>query len=76
MDHIPEEVLEEYANGNLPESDKAEVEEHLVACEFCQDRLEIEDENFIATLREKVALRKKAEPRRRTASPGGGHGPA
>jgi anti-sigma factor RsiW len=73
MDHIPEEVLEEYAAGNLPESQKCELEEHLVACEFCQDRLEIEDENFIATLKESVARRKKA-PKRRTASPGGSHG--
>jgi anti-sigma factor RsiW len=74
MDHIPEEVLEEYAAGNLPESQKAEVEEHLLACEFCQNRLEIEDENFIAALRESVARRKKAASKRRTASPGGNHG--
>lgn len=73
MDHIPEELLEEYATGTLPESDKAEIEEHLIACEFCQDRLQIEDENFIATLREVVARRKKAGPKRRTASPGGSH---
>jgi anti-sigma factor RsiW len=70
MDHIPEELLEEYATGNLSESDKAEVEEHLIACEFCQNRLGIEDENFVATLREKVALRRKAGPKRRTAFPG------
>jgi anti-sigma factor RsiW len=58
MDHISEEVLEEYALGRLPEADAAPVEEHLLVCAFCQERLQLTDE-FIAALREAVAGRKR-----------------
>lgn len=58
MDHISEELLDDYALGRLSEPDVAPVEEHLLICAFCQERLQLTDE-FIAALREAVAGRKR-----------------
>jgi anti-sigma factor RsiW len=49
-DHIDEETLELYALGRLAEEEAAPVEEHLLVCHSCQDRLASTDE-FIRTVR-------------------------
>ena len=48
--HIEEETLELYALGRLGEDEAAPVEEHLLVCHFCQDRLAATDE-YIRTVR-------------------------
>jgi len=40
MQHITDEALEKYAMLSLPPQEIEEVEEHLLACEECQERLE------------------------------------
>jgi hypothetical protein len=42
--HVQEERLEMYAMGRLGESEVAEVEEHLLLCEICQEELTRVDE--------------------------------
>ena len=42
--HIDEETLERYALGRLGEEEAAPVEEHLLICHSCQDRLAAADE--------------------------------
>jgi hypothetical protein len=37
--HVGEELLEQYSVGCLAESDVARVEEHVLLCEACQDKL-------------------------------------
>lgn len=49
--HPSEDALEEYALGLLPEEQVAEIEEHLLICPDCQQRLQETDE-FIAVMRE------------------------
>lgn len=62
MDHISEDLLERYAMGTVPEAEQASLEEHLLVCAFCQDRLQIEDD-FIAGLRAIVKKRtQRANP--------------
>jgi hypothetical protein len=48
--HIDEEALEKYSMGNLPETDLARLEEHLLVCPGCQDRLK-ELDNFLTAIR-------------------------
>jgi len=48
--HLPEELLEKYAFGRLPQSELPGVEEHLLVCEYCRERLESED-NFALAMR-------------------------
>ena len=52
--HISEDALEAYAMAKLPESEEAPVEEHLLICETCQDRLMFL-EQFIAATRAAAA---------------------
>ena len=52
-DHISEDTLELYSMGRLGEVEAARLEEHLLVCEACRERLELDDE-FIATLRQAV----------------------
>ena len=47
--HIDEDTLELYAMNRLPEADAAPVEEHLLVCPHCQDRL-IEIDRLLADL--------------------------
>ena len=50
--HIPEEDLELYAIGReFPEGLLAIIEEHLLICEACQDRLQDLD-RYVAAMRE------------------------
>lgn len=48
--HPTEEALELYSLGRLPETDLPEVEEHLLVCAPCQDRLKAMDE-YVSTMR-------------------------
>jgi len=41
--HAADEVLERYSSGRLASPELAEFEEHLLVCQFCQDRLARED---------------------------------
>jgi hypothetical protein len=53
-DHISDDVLEQYSLDRLEEQELAAVEEHLLLCESCRDRLEGIDA-FVASMR--TALR-------------------
>src|SRR5215210_124744 len=48
--HPEEEVLERYALGKLDESAAAPIEEHVLVCHECQDRLAAADD-YIHTLK-------------------------
>ena len=48
--HISEELLEQYAFRRLTEPQSAPVEEHLLICPTCQDRLD-EIENYIQVMK-------------------------
>ena len=49
--HIPEEELELYAvSRDFPEGQLAAIEEHLLVCHVCQDRLQELDE-YISAMR-------------------------
>ena len=60
MTHIEETLLDQYSMGVLPEQLTAEVEEHLLVCLFCQNRL-VATDRFLAVFRE-AARRLDAEP--------------
>ncbi|MCS7315333.1 MAG: hypothetical protein RMI94_08940 [Bryobacterales bacterium] len=61
--HPSEEALEEYALGLLPEEQVAELEEHLLLCAVCQDRLRQADD-FIAAMREAARRWQQSPPPR------------
>ncbi len=42
--HLPEDVLEQYVMGTLPEGDSAPLEEHLLVCSVCQTNLDAMDD--------------------------------
>lgn len=70
MDHISEDELDRYAARQLPEAQATVVEDHLLTCSFCQERLRVTDE-FIVALREVVWLRAhRAAKARKSGSPG------
>lgn len=48
--HISEDDLERYALGCLPEAQEAPLEEHLLVCEECRDRLARWDE-YVGAMR-------------------------
>jgi anti-sigma factor RsiW len=54
VEHISDDELERYAMGTLSESGCATVEEHLLACPQCQDRLE-SIERYVAAMRSAAA---------------------
>jgi hypothetical protein len=53
--HVPEDVLEEYAMGMLPDQGCVPVEEHLLLCLVCQTRLDAADE-YIRTVKAATSL--------------------
>jgi hypothetical protein len=57
VDHITEDDLDRYAAASVLGEKAALIEEHLLVCEVCQDRLQLTDE-FIAALRDTVEGRK------------------
>lgn len=44
ISHIPEDLLEEYALGKVPDPNCTPVDEHLLICPACQNSLEEIDE--------------------------------
>jgi hypothetical protein len=51
MQHIQDNLLDQYALGTLSAESIAELEEHLLVCSFCQTRL-VEADEFLILLRE------------------------
>jgi hypothetical protein len=43
-EHIPEDLLDRYSMGTIPADSVAQLEEHLLSCPFCQERLVETDE--------------------------------
>lgn len=58
MPHISDDVLELYLMGRLTEMEMAPLEEHLLICEDCRNRLE-EAETYLAAMR---ALKRQEGP--------------
>jgi hypothetical protein len=56
-DHLREDVLEQYVLNKLAEPDLESIEEHLLICQDCRDRL-IDVERFVTTIQ--AAARKLA----------------
>ena len=54
-DHASDDLLERYAMGRSPAPEMAAFEEHLLACESCQDRLALQD-NFRQGVRARGAV--------------------
>jgi len=63
-DRISEGTLELYSMAKLAEPDTAKVEEHLLACESCRERLG-EVDTYVADLREAL---EKARRRARSSA--------
>jgi hypothetical protein len=63
--HLPEELLEKYAFGRLPASELPGVEDHLLVCEYCRERLESED-NFAEAMH--VLAKTREQPGKNSAS--------
>lgn len=64
MRHAEDDQLEKYAMGALAEEESAMVEEHLLICPECQDRLS-ETDRYIYAMRSAAAeLRREPETRR------------
>ena len=61
MVHQTEEQLEFYALGRLTETQVAAVEEHLLVCSVCQDKLD-EVEAYALAMREAISAEQKPEP--------------
>lgn len=61
--HIDDEKLELYALGRMSEADAAAVEEHLLVCRVCQDRLTETDE-YTSVMREALSELPAARARR------------
>jgi len=52
--HVEEETLEQYSAGRLAEPDVARVEEHVLLCEACQEKLE-EIDSWVRSVRRAAA---------------------
>jgi hypothetical protein len=71
VQHILEDSLEQYAMGAFPEPEAGPLEEHLLMCATCQERLQATDD-YVAAMRaaakapvkaaKKRAMRKAAAP--------------
>jgi hypothetical protein len=57
--HVGEELLEQYSVGRLAESEVARVEEHVLLCESCQEKLELID-SWVRSIR-RAAVQLPAE---------------
>src|SRR5258708_33702499 len=55
MQHIEENLLDQYALGTIAAESIAELEEHLLICSICQRRL-VEADQLLFLLREAVPL--------------------
>jgi hypothetical protein len=54
VQHVTDDTLELYAMQTLPDSEVGFLEWHLVICQSCRDRLEVEIE-FVTAMREAAA---------------------
>jgi hypothetical protein len=61
VQHITDESLERYAMQMLPESELGPLEEHLLTCPNCLDRLQAEIE-FVAAMRDAAVTVRNTEP--------------
>jgi hypothetical protein len=52
--HASEDRLEEYCLGRVPDEELEEIEEHLLVCPACQERLRVTD-RYIRTMRAAIA---------------------
>ncbi len=59
MNHIADDLIDEYVLARLPETAAAALEEHLLICELCRDRLQLTEE-FIQALRAASARRPRS----------------
>ena len=55
VSHVSEEDLEQYAMHTLRESACATLEEHLLICSQCRERLEAEDRAKLPSTKQRVA---------------------
>jgi hypothetical protein len=62
LEHPSDDALELYSLGRLGEPDLAQLEEHLLICPDCQDRLS-ETDLYVQTMREAVAEYRRRRPR-------------
>ena len=60
MQHPSEESLEMYSMGSLPDSKTGPLEEHLLVCQLCRERLVATDE-FVAAMRAAAATIRQEE---------------
>ena len=58
--HISDDTLERYAMQTLPDSESGPLEEHLLICPECRERLDAEIEFVTAMRGAAVKLRKHA----------------
>jgi anti-sigma factor RsiW len=63
VQHIPEDSLEQYAMGAFPEPEAGPLEEHLLICAGCQDRLQATDD-YVAAMRAAAKAPVKATKKR------------
>ncbi len=69
-DHVNDELLEGYALANLSEPDVSYIEEHLLVCAPCRQRL-VEADQFVALIRNAFQhVNEEPVDRARTASGG------
>src|SRR5712692_4667964 len=55
MQHIEENLLDQYASGTLSAESTAELEEHLLVCSICQSRL-VDADELLLLFREAATL--------------------
>jgi len=60
--HCDEEMLESYSLGTISEEEASQLEEHLLACEYCQRQL-AETEDYVLSMR-RAGARLRTEQRR------------
>jgi hypothetical protein len=63
MRHIAEDLLEQYAMGNLVEPEVELLEEHLLICAACQDRFQATDD-YVTAMRAAANAPVKATKKR------------
>jgi hypothetical protein len=63
--HLNEEDVEAFSLGLVSEKEEARIDEHLLLCEACQNRI-IESDTYVATMQRAASIRRKSpqpEPR-------------
>lgn len=60
MAHTSEDYIEKFAMGTLSEAELAPIEEHLLICSECRDRLEV-TERYAVAMRAAAARIRESE---------------